>query len=221
MISPPPGIRRPSYNGAHSDVGTRRSQTSKALRGVSVTSCPAPAPLKNSPELKTYFTAWRPNARGRVCPRRSTGAPKPDPLRRGDDALLAVRQRGRVVVRVAVFAVFAVWRRSDQIITGTAITLLALPIVSAKFEKEVRSQCVGLASFETPKKLGLVIDLDTCVGCHACAVACKEWNAGGFAAPLLGGRVKGRDSARQGLTANGAEGRFFTAQRSCRAGAFR
>jgi Fe-S-cluster-containing dehydrogenase component len=27
-------------------------------------------------------------------------------------------------------------------------------------------------------KLGLVIDLDTCVGCHACAVACKEWNEG-------------------------------------------
>jgi len=25
-------------------------------------------------------------------------------------------------------------------------------------------------------KRGLVIDLDTCVGCHACAVACKEWN---------------------------------------------
>ena len=34
------------------------------------------------------------------------------------------------------------------------------------------------------KKLGLVIDLDTCVGCHACAVACKEWNAGGIAGPL-------------------------------------
>ena len=29
------------------------------------------------------------------------------------------------------------------------------------------------------KKLGLVIDLDICVGCHACAVACKEWNDGG------------------------------------------
>lgn len=25
-------------------------------------------------------------------------------------------------------------------------------------------------------RLGLTIDLDTCVGCHACAVACKEWN---------------------------------------------
>jgi Fe-S-cluster-containing dehydrogenase component len=34
------------------------------------------------------------------------------------------------------------------------------------------------------KALGLVIDLDTCVGCHACAVACKEWNSGGAMAPL-------------------------------------
>ncbi|MBS0194990.1 MAG: 4Fe-4S dicluster domain-containing protein [Proteobacteria bacterium] len=34
------------------------------------------------------------------------------------------------------------------------------------------------------RKLGLVIDLDTCVGCHACAVACKQWNAGGIAGPL-------------------------------------
>ena len=34
------------------------------------------------------------------------------------------------------------------------------------------------------KKLGLVIDLDTCVGCHACAVACKEWNEGGDFGPL-------------------------------------
>ena len=28
----------------------------------------------------------------------------------------------------------------------------------------------------TERKLGLVIDLDTCVGCHACVVACKGWN---------------------------------------------
>ncbi|MDA1323727.1 MAG: 4Fe-4S dicluster domain-containing protein [Proteobacteria bacterium] len=34
------------------------------------------------------------------------------------------------------------------------------------------------------KKLGLVIDLDTCVGCHACAVNCKEWNTGGHSGPL-------------------------------------
>lgn len=30
----------------------------------------------------------------------------------------------------------------------------------------------------TDRALGLVIDLDTCVGCHACVVACKEWNSG-------------------------------------------
>ena len=34
------------------------------------------------------------------------------------------------------------------------------------------------------KRLGLVIDLDTCVGCHACVVSCKEWNTGGYPAPL-------------------------------------
>jgi len=28
----------------------------------------------------------------------------------------------------------------------------------------------------TAKKLGLVIDLDTCVGCHACVISCKGWN---------------------------------------------
>ena len=34
------------------------------------------------------------------------------------------------------------------------------------------------------KTLGLVIDLDTCVGCHACVVACKGWNDVGYGAPL-------------------------------------
>src|SRR4029453_5370223 len=33
-------------------------------------------------------------------------------------------------------------------------------------------------------RLGLGIDLDTCVGCHACVVSCKEWNTGGHPAPL-------------------------------------
>jgi sulfite dehydrogenase (quinone) subunit SoeB len=36
----------------------------------------------------------------------------------------------------------------------------------------------------TPKKLGLVIDLDICVGCQACVVSCKEWNTGGYGAAL-------------------------------------
>jgi sulfite dehydrogenase (quinone) subunit SoeB len=37
---------------------------------------------------------------------------------------------------------------------------------------------------KTEKQLGLVIDLDTCVGCQACVTSCKEWNAGGHAGPL-------------------------------------
>jgi Fe-S-cluster-containing dehydrogenase component len=36
----------------------------------------------------------------------------------------------------------------------------------------------------TERKLGLVIDLDTCVGCHACVINCKEWNTSNYGAPL-------------------------------------
>ena len=42
----------------------------------------------------------------------------------------------------------------------------------------------SLPSEPATRRLGLVIDLDICVGCHACAVNCKEWNAGGHMAPL-------------------------------------
>jgi Fe-S-cluster-containing dehydrogenase component len=45
----------------------------------------------------------------------------------------------------------------------------------------------------TAKKLGLVIDLDICVGCHACAVACKEWNDGGQFGPLPDESPYGRE----------------------------
>jgi len=37
---------------------------------------------------------------------------------------------------------------------------------------------------KTATKLGLVIDLDTCVGCQACVVSCKEWNTSNYGAPL-------------------------------------
>ncbi|MBZ0215796.1 MAG: 4Fe-4S dicluster domain-containing protein, partial [Fimbriimonadaceae bacterium] len=45
----------------------------------------------------------------------------------------------------------------------------------------------------TEKSLGLVIDLDTCVGCHACAVNCKEWNTGGQSGPLYDLQAYGAD----------------------------
>ena len=37
---------------------------------------------------------------------------------------------------------------------------------------------------KTDKKLGLLIDLNICVGCHACAVSCKEWNTSGITGPM-------------------------------------
>lgn len=45
----------------------------------------------------------------------------------------------------------------------------------------------------TDRKLGLVIDLDICVGCHACVVSCKEWNTGGYGAPLSDQNAFGAD----------------------------
>jgi Fe-S-cluster-containing dehydrogenase component len=45
------------------------------------------------------------------------------------------------------------------------------------------------------KKLGLVIDLDTCVGCHACAVGCKQWNSGGIAGPTTDEDPYGKEPA--------------------------
>ena len=45
----------------------------------------------------------------------------------------------------------------------------------------------------TEKKLGLVIDLDTCVGCHACVISCKEWNTSNYGAPLADTNAYGAD----------------------------
>ena len=34
-------------------------------------------------------------------------------------------------------------------------------------------------------QLALVIDLNVCVGCHACVTSCKQWNTSGAAGPLF------------------------------------
>ena len=43
------------------------------------------------------------------------------------------------------------------------------------------------------KKLGLVIDLDTCVGCHACAVAARNGTPAASPAPLTDENPYGKD----------------------------
>ena len=42
-------------------------------------------------------------------------------------------------------------------------------------------------------QLALVIDLNVCVGCHACVTSCKQWNTSGSAGPLTDDRPYGED----------------------------
>ncbi|CCQ73743.1 4Fe-4S dicluster domain-containing protein [Magnetospira sp. QH-2] len=51
----------------------------------------------------------------------------------------------------------------------------------------------SLPEYPSGRRLGLVIDLDICVGCHGCAVHCKEWNTGGHPAPLTDQDAYGAD----------------------------
>ena len=80
----------------------------------------------------------------------------------------------------------------------------------------------SLPAAPSNKRLGLVIDLDICVGCHACAVNCKEWNSGGIAAPLTD--LEPYSDGPDGVWFNrvhtyeageGAEGRTVHFPRSC------
>jgi len=77
-------------------------------------------------------------------------------------------------------------------------------------------------SSSSSKRLGLVIDLDICVGCHACAVNCKEWNSAGAAGPLTD--FAPYDAEPDGVWFNrvhtyevgeGSEGRTVHFPRSC------
>ncbi len=82
----------------------------------------------------------------------------------------------------------------------------------------------SLPKTPTPKRLGLAIDLDTCVGCHACAVNCKEWNTAGYHAPLpdtdpYGGDVDGvwlnRVHGYEARAEGGGQDRTVYFPRSC------
>ncbi|HWI77859.1 MAG TPA: sulfite dehydrogenase subunit SoeB, partial [Ramlibacter sp.] len=60
------------------------------------------------------------------------------------------------------------------------------------------------------KQLALVIDLNVCVGCHACVTSCKEWNTAGSAGPLTDQNPRGADPS----------GTFFNRVQTFEAGEF-
>jgi len=60
------------------------------------------------------------------------------------------------------------------------------------------------------RQLALVIDLNVCVGCHACVTSCKEWNDGGAAGPLSDQNARGANPS----------GTFFNRVQTYEAGSF-
>ena len=60
------------------------------------------------------------------------------------------------------------------------------------------------------KQLALVIDLNTCVGCHACVTSCKEWNTSGWAGSMTDSDPYGKDPS----------GVFFNRVQTYEAGTF-
>ncbi len=76
---------------------------------------------------------------------------------------------------------------------------------------------------KTERKLGLVIDLDTCVGCHACVISCKGWNTENYGAPLSDERPYGADPTGTFLNRvhsyevkiDGKESQLFHFPKSC------
>jgi Fe-S-cluster-containing dehydrogenase component len=60
------------------------------------------------------------------------------------------------------------------------------------------------------KQLALVIDLNVCVGCHACVTSCKQWNTSGAAGPLADQNAYGADPT----------GTFFNRVQTYEAGSF-
>jgi Fe-S-cluster-containing dehydrogenase component len=69
---------------------------------------------------------------------------------------------------------------------------------------------IGAESETLARQLALVIDLDVCVGCHACATSCKEWNTSGSAGPLADEHAYGADPT----------GTFFNRVQTYEAGVF-
>jgi Fe-S-cluster-containing dehydrogenase component len=93
---------------------------------------------------------------------------------------------------------------------------------SAVAPNDVEAAVTSLPATPSARKFGLVIDLDICVGCHACAVNCKEWNSGGHMAPLTDENPYGRDPHGVWLNrvhsfeaGEGASGRTVHFPRSC------
>ena len=111
-------------------------------------------------------------ARGRLSLRQCRSGDRPGGLVRSARAHRARAARGSLAERAAVHPAAPAGEPA-----GAADGLQVRPGVPG-------TAMTSLPATRPARRLGLVIDLDTCVGCQACVVSCKEWNTGGHPAPL-------------------------------------
>jgi long-chain acyl-CoA synthetase len=70
--------------------------------------------------------------------------------------MLGDKRKYPVVLVVPNYEQLEKWARIKNLLWGDRRQLINLPLVQAKMEKEVLQKLSGLASFETPKKVGLL-----------------------------------------------------------------
>ena len=96
-------------------------------------------------------------------------------VRRGDDvaAVFCAPEKGRPdPLRLAAMS-----RAIAEHVARSFDARVCTPAYDALFAR-------GYIAENSMHSTGLAIDLDTCVGCQACATSCKEWNTQAYSAPL-------------------------------------
>ena len=91
--------------------------------------------------------------------------------------------------------------QTTAVATGQTATPRTPPVQIAAPPATVRAEPVEATAARVrampgetlAKQLALVIDLNVCVGCHACVTSCKQWNTSGSAGPLADEQPYGAD----------------------------
>src|SRR4051812_19441578 len=104
------------------------------------------------------------------------------------------------------------------ILQSNALAASPVPAAGAAAAVATRAMPVDPATIGTDRgpsktlarQLALVIDLNVCVGCHACVTSCKEWNTSGSAGPLVDENAYGANPT----------GTFFNRVQTYEAGTF-
>jgi sulfite dehydrogenase (quinone) subunit SoeB len=113
----------------------------------------------------------------------------PAPAARISNSDPVTGQAGWYDVRVRIYKAAGRARRCDLAAVRPMKPFPAMDLRAARLARLLRAAKGG----QEMTQLALVIDLNVCVGCHACVTSCKEWNTSGDAGPLVDLRPYGAD----------------------------